>query len=410
MAARRARRHVALLLATLLAAALAQAAVFVYYPLEQGVSPVPPPIIFLDPNSTNTDVSLGPNSTSAVVVAKAQAGTWEITYNSGFDTGPNGWYFSPGAYLTSGRWEPAVSDGVTTEYGVVNVSGYIPRFVTDRAYVLQYVTVPNASISSLSATINIFSVFAGTGISIRAFQVGLYDPDTATTVWSSPTYLAPTSWTTYTFAISASSVTPGKTYIFYVYLYARVTGFFSSGGYAYFYIDLLQLNATLLNPYYTNVYLLANVTDGRTYESRLVLVSLDYTGAPNITLRLANMSNAESTPIVVSQGSVTTSATSWLETGPAVSGYTSLRFHLDASIDPATYANMTLLYQYRLGDGVIVSYPVQLNVTDPPVNVTAPAPLPEGQVPRPDRLLAERLMRHRIEPIRVDRGARHGRP
>lgn len=408
MAARGINRRLSLLLVTLLAATLIQASVYVYYPFSSRISAVAPPIIYVDPESANTQVSLGPNATSAAVVAKAQAGTLEISYNSGFDNNPNGWYFAPGTYLSSAVWLASASDGYTTEYGVIEVYGYLPRFTSDTAFILQYVTIPNASLSSLTATVTLFATYSGSGFGLLRFQVGLYDPDTSTTVWTSTTTTAPSTWSTYSYAIPASSVTPGKTYMFYISVNAFVLGFFG-GGYAYFYIDMLQLNATLLNPYYTNVYLLANVTDGRTYESRLVLKSIDYTGAPNITIKLVNESNFESTPIVVSQGSVVSSSTSWIETPPTVAGYTSLRFHLDASIDAGTYANMTLLYQYRLGNGVIVTYPLQLNVTDPPPgNISMPVPPPGRHMPCPARLLAERLRRHKIVPIRMARGGGHG--
>ncbi len=408
MAARRINRRLSLLLVTLLAATLIQASVYVYYPFSSRIYAVAPPIIYVDPESANTQVSLGPNATSAAVVAKAQASTLEISYNSGFDNDPNGWYFAPGSYLSSATWLASASDGYTTEYGVIEVYGYVPRLTSDTAFVLQYVTIPDAPLSSLTATVKLFATYSGSGFGLLRFQVGLYDPEASTTVWSSFTTTAPSTWNTYSYTISASSVTPGKTYIFYIAVNAYVISFFS-GGYAYFYIDLLRLDASLLNPYYTNVYLLANVTDGQTYESRLVLVSLDYTGAPNITVKLVNINNIESTPIVVSQGTVVSSSTNWIETPPATSGYTSLRLHLDASIEAGTYANMTLLYQYRLGNGVIVTYPLQLNVTDPPTsNISMPMPPPRRYMPCPARLLAEKLRHQKLVVIKVAKRDSHG--
>lgn len=398
--------YVALLVAVV--AASAAASFYVYYPLSARISPVAPPIIYVDPGTSNTYVTLGPNATSAFVKAKAQAGTWEVEYNGGFDDNPDGWYFSPGTYLTNAAWYASVSDGSTTRYGVVGIYGYMTG-TSDTAYLLQYVTVPNAS-ASYSVEITLFA-YSTNGLYIMYYTVGLYDPSSSTTVWQS-SGIASSTWRTSTYSVSAS-LTPGKTYILFFAATPYHISWFGSGT-VYYFVDEFRLYATLSNPYYTNTFIDANVTDGQTYEARLVLLSYTYSGTPNASIKLVNMSSYESDPIVISSGSASRTATSWIQAGPAPTGYTSLRFHLDASLNTGGYLNMTLAFQYRLGDGVTVTYPLQLNVTDPPPeNVTLPAP-PGHRCPCPccgkrliGRILAARLRMGLVEPIRLRGGVVH---
>ena len=374
VAPRRTLLFVSAVLLSILSAALL-AGVFVYYPYSTSMKPVPPPIVYVDPGSPYTTVQLGPNAASAEVVAKAQAGTWEITYNGGFDDNPDGWYFSPGTYLSNAAWYSSVSDGSTTKYGVIGIYGYMTG-TSDQAAILQYVTVPNTS-ATFTAQVTVFG-YATSGIYILYYYVGLYDPDTSSSVWSS-SGIATRSWQTQTFTVSAS-LTPGKTYIFYFLAYPYHISWFGSGT-VYYFIDELRLYATVSNPYYTNVFVDANVTDGQTYQSMLVLRRLVYSGTPNVTVKLVNVSNVESTAITISSGTVVSDRTSWIVTPPASSGYTSLRFHVDASINSGGYVNMTFTYIYKIG-GVVVEYPLQLNITDPPPgNITLPPIHPRPRHP-----------------------------
>ena len=384
------RTLIASLVLSMVVPAVLLAGVFVYYPLSASIVPVPPPIIYVDPGSPYTTVQLGPNETSAEVVAKAQAGTWEITYNGGFDDNPDGWYFIPGTYLTNAAWYASVSDGTTTEYGVVGIYGYLTA-TTDNATILQYVTIPSAAATSFTVEVTVMG-YATNGIYLLFYYVGLYDPATSSTVWSSNFNIARSSWQTQTFTVSAS-LTPGKTYILYFLAYPYHLGWWS--GTVYYFIDEFRLYATLSTPYYTNVVIDSNVTDGQTYESQLVLKSLVYSGTPNVTLKLVNVNNVESTPINISSGTVVSDRTSWISTPPASSGYTSLRFHVDASVNTGGYVNMTLEYRYTIG-GVVVKYPLQLNITDPPPpgNITFPPPPPlHPKPPKPPHLSKVELTR-----------------
>ena len=399
---RRTLLFVSAVLLTLLSAALL-AGVFVYYPYSTTMRPVPPPIVYVDPGSPNTVVRLGPNAASASVEVKAQAGTWEITYNGGFDDNPDGWYFIPGTYLTNAAWYTSVSYGSTTKYGVIGIYGDMTG-INDSAVIFQYITVPNVS-ATFTVQVTVLGI-RPFGIYFLFYHVGIYDPETSSNVWNT-SGIATSNWQTRTFTVSAS-LTPGKTYIFY--FLANPVRFWGSGN-VYYFIDELRLYATISTPYYTNVFIDANVTDGQTYESKLVLKRVVYSGTPNVTVKLVNFDNDESTAIVISSGTVVSDRTNWISTPPAPSGYTSLRFHVDASINSGGYVNMTFTYKYRIG-GVVVKYPLQLNITDPPSgNITLPSPPPihpkPPKIPRLSRAELTRIIRQMLskglKPIWISR-------
>lgn len=334
------------------------AAVYAFMPVEVGVAPVPPPLVLLDPNTTDVIVSLGANRTSSNVTVKAFSGLREITYNGDFDTGPDGWFFLPGTYLTNVAWLPSFLGAS----GVIEISGTLPSFTYDSAYILSSVSIPNTSISGLFLNVTYY-VRRVWGVFHRLVVV-LYDLDTSSVVWSSTTLPVTGGWDVASFTIPASSVVPGK-------MYYILAGFYAFNPIPFFpvnlsyYFDSVHLYVNLTNPSFGGVVLAGNLTHTQEFNAWLRLDDLTVTGNVNASIVLINLTGYASSPIEVSNNVVLSNETSPIEVAPSPPGYVSFRVILQISMEAGSSVNMTLSLIYSLG-GVTATYPVRINVTDPP--------------------------------------------
>ncbi|RLE99043.1 MAG: hypothetical protein DRJ57_02930 [Thermoprotei archaeon] len=328
---------------------------------------------------------LGPNATSAQVTIKATIEASELTYNSGFESGPDGWYFSPGSYLTNAAWLASYL-GRT---GVVDIYGTIPGFSSDYAGMVQLVTVPNTTLSSLTLTVTYYIEYARSVVNL---VVGLYDPSTSSWAWTSSSRAVSGSWTTEQFTIPVNSVVPGASYYVYAGVFIFNLNIFRSQLY-HFYLDEVRLVAVPQYPSFTGTALLGNVT-GR-FEASLKLYSLTASPGSNVTLWLVNHTLYSSTPIRVVSGAATSSETSWIGVDVAPPGYAPLKLQVDASLPNGGSAHLELRLRYRR-PGVTVTYPVTLDVVDPRHRPRRPAPrwsrLRVALLPSRIQLPVERLL------------------
>ncbi len=361
------------------------AAVHTYYPALLEVRGSEPPLWLADPGTAGVDVVLGPNATSAQVTIKATIEASELTYNGGFESGPDGWYFSPGSYLANAAWLASYL-GRT---GVVDIYGTIPGFSSDYAGIIQLVTVPNTTLSSLTLTVTYYIEYARSVVNL---VVGLYDPSTSSWAWISSSRAVSGSWTTEQFTIPVNSVVPGASYYVYAGVFIFNLNFFRSQLY-HFYLDEVRLVAVPQYPSFTGTALLGNVT-GR-FEASLKLYSLTASPGSNVTLWLVNHTLYSSTPIRVVSGAAASGETSWIGVSEAPPGYAPLKLQVDASLPSGGSAHLELGLRYRR-PGVTVTYMVTLDVVDPRHRPRHPAPrwsrLRVALLPSRIRLPVERLL------------------
>ncbi|RLE98969.1 MAG: hypothetical protein DRJ57_03035, partial [Thermoprotei archaeon] len=232
----------------------------------------------MEPGTADVDVTLGPNSTSAQVSIKASVEPGELTYNGGFESGPDGWYFAPGNYLTSAVWLASYLGRV----GVVDIYGTIPGLSYDSAGLVQLITIPNATLASLTLNVTYYIEYAR---SIVYVIVGLYDPSTSSWAWTGSSRAVSGSWTTEQFSIPVDSVSPGASYYVYAGVYIFNLNFLGSQLY-HFYLDEVRLVAVPQYPSFTGTALLGNTTSS--FEASLKLVSLTASPGSNVPLWLVN--------------------------------------------------------------------------------------------------------------------------
>ncbi len=345
------------------------AEVYNFMPGTTKLVPVSPPFILQDPNMTDVYVALGANKTSANVSVKATSGLKEITYNGGFDNNPDGWFFVPGRYLVYAYWLPSLFGAS----GVVEIYGDIPPGSYDNASTYECVTLPNASLNELVLNVTYYVRYVPWGF--HYLYAGLYDPVASTFVWFSSISPATNTWDTATFFIPASFVTPGETY--YVFVGFWGLNLFWNYRTFYYFLDEVRLYANLSSPFFQGIVLVGNLTYNQSFDAALRLENYVFSGNVNLTLKLVNHTNYESTPIVIRDNALVNDKTSPVRISLAPAGYTSLRINLDVSMDPGSSVNITLTLSYNV-DGVTVYYPIQINVTDPPVangssNASGPA-------------------------------------
>ena len=298
---------------------------------------------------------LGPNATSAQVTIKATIEASELTYNGGFESGPDGWYFSPGSYLTNAAWLASYL-GRT---GVVDIYGTIPALSYDLAGLMQLVTIPNTTLSSLTLNVTYYIAFGR--LSLVYLVVWLYDPSTGSLAWSSFIAATPRSWTTEQFSIPVNRVTPGASYHVYAGVYIINFNPFRPRLY-HFYLDEIRLIAVPQYPSFTGTALLGNTT-GR-FEASLKLASIIASPSSNVSVWLINHTLYSSSPIRVVNGSPVSTETSWIKVNATLPGYTPLKLQVDATLPSGGSVTLMMELRYRRG-GVLVKYPVTLEVVDP---------------------------------------------
>ena len=345
-----------LVLIIVLALGVVNTSSFVFYPIHISPLFISPPVYFQDPNESGVSVSLGANRTSAIITVNATTSTQELTINGGFETGPDYWYFVSGTYLTSAYWY----DSFLGRTGVIEITGSIPAGQSDNAGIVQEVTFPSTELSSIELYIGyFFGVYFRTTCYVLA---GLYDPEVGDWAWFGYTACSVGSWSEAYFSIPLTAVEQGKSYYVYagVYIY---NGFFLAQTYSY-YMDYVHLYVQTANPSFSGVTL--NIQDvAGSYTGKLVLTSYSFTGSVNASIWLKNFYGIDSSRIEIVNSNVVSSSTSEISFDVPPSGYVSLKIMLETVMEPSSSANLSLKFIYRRGDGVKVTYPLQLSIIDP---------------------------------------------
>ncbi len=384
---------------------IAQASVFVSYPITSTLTPVQPPVQYLDPDSTQvvTDISLTrTNATSIIFMSNVS----QIVNNPDFFTGPDNWFCASTTSNLSCYWLPSdigASGGVAEIYGYLSSIGSISIY---RAYMFTNVTFPDSTISSISLQVT-SGYWSEAGITF--YVAGLYDPSSSTTVWSQT--LSPTAftYTTQYLSVPASSVTPGKTYELYIGLTVYLF-WFSGGGTVDYRIDSVYLYVTTSDYVFSGAAIDINNTDVNTYYAHLTLDSANLDPSLNVNISLINMYGYSSTPIVIVNGSVVQDETSEISLYASQEGYTSGYVEVNANKSNNTNSTILLSFTYCTGPnetGVCVSYPLKL-VLDPPSFV--PREIFDHSLPRSANVGTTNinLKEMSISLVKVLPGARNG--
>ena len=328
--------------------------VYAYMPLTVFLNPISPPVWFVDPQEGQVTVTLGPNRTSALVSIKTLISDVELTYNGDFYLGPDGWYFIPGAYLTNAYWLPSYQGAL----GVIEIYGTIPGYTGDVAALLQNITIPSTSISSLTEEIVYY--YPSRPLSVCYVLGGLYDWESGTLVFSDGVQCVENSWSEAIFNIDPSVVEPGKTYglIAGILIY----NFFLPQTY-YVYYDRVELVAQTENPVYSGNWLLSS-SDSGNYRGKLVVTESTFSGEVNATIWLVSVEGHTSTPIVIRESTIVAGETSEIPFSEPPSGYNSLYFKIDTSLEPGSSCTLELKFVFRT-EGAIAEYPITLSIHDP---------------------------------------------
>ncbi|OYT50864.1 MAG: hypothetical protein B6U76_12005 [Desulfurococcales archaeon ex4484_217_2] len=328
--------------------------VYAYMSLTVFLNPISPPVWFVDPRENQVTVTLGPNRTSALVSIKTLISDVELTYNSNFYLGPDGWYFIPGAYLTNAYWLPSYQGAL----GVIEIYGTISGHDGDVAALLQNITIPSTSLSSLTEEIVYY--YPSRPLSVCYVLGGLYDWETGIMVFSDGARCVENSWSEAIFKIDPSVVEPGKTYGLVAGI--LIYNLFLPQTY-YVYYDRIELVAKTENPVYGGNWLLSS-SDSGNYRGKLVVTESTFSGEVNATIRLASVEGHTSTPIVIRESTVVAGETSEIPFSEPPSGYNSLYFKVDASLEPGSSCTLGLKFVFRT-EGAIAEYPITLSIHDP---------------------------------------------
>lgn len=361
------------------------AGVYVIYDSKIVAKPQAPPLILVDPEAQGVNVTLGANDTWANITVKATTEYQEITRNGGFDTSPNGWLYGYTVYsgnaTVAAAWNqtyyfaPGASGVVLLYMKLYNPSSII-GYVNGSIYLVQNVTIPNTPLSSVTLNITYYSAYTTSFSTLRSYYLFaelLYT--NGTIAWSSLQSVTTGSWNNASFVIPTANVKPGETYTLLVG--ARVSGrtlnILTIVGNLTIYqlFDSVRLYVEPLYPSFSGSILDVNVTNGN-YGGSLGVANLTLLGGTNVNVSvfLANLSGGVTTPIVVSSGLLTSSATSEVQLTVPPLGYTSGYIHLSASIYSSSVVNIPLRIRYGVG-GVTVTYQVNITIIDPPSkNVT----------------------------------------
>jgi hypothetical protein len=351
-----AKRIGSLMILGLLILSLGYSAVFSYSPLECSINAVSPPVRFVQPSSSSVSPTISANGTSASVKV-TETNTAQIVSNPDFYDNPDNWFFySPNNYL-SAYW---LSSDTGASGGVVQIYGDEPAGVDDYGLILQTVTLPSATITSITiySTLRIANAPL---LSSYEYIIGLYDPDTNTWV-DYVTGTPSSSYQTYSLSINPSSVTPGKSYYVAVGVIISTSSWFS--GTLDFRIDSVYMYVQTQEYTFSGSSIDVNSTINA--YGKLVIVS--YSGnmtSLNTNISIRNFNGQSSTPIRIENGVITVSETNWTSIPTVPSGYHSASIYV--SSESTNTVNVTF-YMYLVvstsgpGSGALAYYPLTLTV------------------------------------------------
>ncbi len=114
----------------------------------------------------------------------------ELLSNTGFDEGPDGWYFYKGDYIDEAYW---YSTKLGRD-GVIGIMGDIPSWqwwVDDYAYIGQDISVPSNANGDGTITVEFYPTSSGPDVNL---VVIIYDRSSDTTVWSKEVDVTMDQW------------------------------------------------------------------------------------------------------------------------------------------------------------------------------------------------------------------------
>lgn len=343
-------------------AVIGYANVFAYYPLTAATSPVPPPVILLDPGVSGVTVAIGPNQTSADVSVVA-SNTVDLVKNPDFYSSADEWYAIPGNY-TNVYW--AIDSVGGSSGGTAYFTGSFPWFnpTSDSAFVYQPIRTPAATI--VSATMDVRFRLARLPFLASAYYIfGVWDPASSSWAWVTSGALS-TSTTYTTLSFSVTNITSDYDYWVVAGIYVATLWF---GGTVDYYLDYLQLSVTTNEYVFSNSVLDINVTSGGPYYAWLTVAGIDAQPDLSCNITLINWTYYSSSPITVRNGVLVTDRTSEVVLPqPPNTLYVSGSIKVSMVKASATVSNINLTLTYCTlpgGGGACVSYPIKL-VLDPP--------------------------------------------
>ncbi len=382
-----------LLAALGLAAVVVRGTPWVYEPTSATLSFVEPGLVLGAVNSTQSSASIGPAGASANVTVVA-SNTSQLVSNPDFYSSPDYWYCSPGQSLSC-YWIPSdtgASGGVAVIYGTLSAGE------SDSAFIYQPVTMPNASIASITMAVRARIASQPILVNWIVYVMGLYDPDTQQYV-AYQTFTPTITYQTFTLSINPSSVTPGKQYLVVVGVAVDMSSIVLINT-EDFRIDSVTLTVSTETATFSGNVLGLNATEGVFY-ARLVLVGLNASGSLNASITIANLTGYSSTPITISGGEALSGATSFVELNSAsnVPGYYTGWVRVEASKGQAGNSTLYLYLEACTapgGAGACSYYPLEI-VIDPQEGVaTLSAGASPPGLPGPSRLVGLNLSLPRI--------------
>lgn len=346
------------------------ASLFIYYTVSTSLTPVKPPLQYVDPGSSQVSVNISPTRTNATSVV-LMSNTAQIVKNPDFYSSPDNWFCASSTANLSCYWLPSdtgASGGVGNIYGYLTPPSSSLRLYQYSAYLYTNVTFPATQISSIYLIVR-SGYWSEAGI-ITIYAAGLVDPSTGSTVWSQTLNPGQSSYSTDILSVSTSSVSPGKTYVLAIGLTTYLLGLLG-GGLVDFRVDSAYLYVITTNYAYSGPVIKLNNTDSNSYYARLILYSSDIDPNLTVNITLKNVNGESSTPIEIKNGSVVQDETSELQLPPPPSGYTSGQIEISGYKPNQTNSTLILSFTYcsePFEMGVCVTYPFKL-VLDPPPKV-----------------------------------------
>ena len=361
-----------------LASSLALGSLRASYPSSLYLSPVEPPLVFVDPGAEGVSTSIDPTRTYASVLVRA-SNLVQLVDNPDFYSSPDGWYCSPGAYLSC-YWLP--SDAGASG-GVGQIYGGVPARTTDYAFLVQEVAMPLSAILSINVTLT-HRLARRPPLSATYYVVGLWDPQANDWAWLYYEAIAPSAaYSTVTLQVPADSVSPGRSYYLAIGLYVSTRLLPGTADYR---VDGAYLHVLTEDYTFSGSALLVNDTDGKRYYAKLVVKS--YSLAPDLdaNITLVNVDGVESEPIVIVGGLLVSSSTSTIYIPPPPAGYTSARVDLAVAKGSSTTSTLTLalVYYSASGEGgARVEYSIDLSIDPPPRGADSSSGAGEAAQPEP---------------------------
>ncbi len=321
------------------------------------ISQVQPPIQ-LEAASSQANISIGPNMTSAFVQLNATTNEQLLISNPDFYTGADGWYVSRPDYNLGAAWiygpdyGEYASGGEVLIYNISNVSQISDSWI----HIYQNFTVPE-DVSSVRVIVR-YRLASEPSIYLVSFSVSIYDWDSGQSINLYNNYESVSSSYNIIDTTGNVDLIPGKTYAFYFTVRLQRVYYWIDNP-LYFLVDYAYLYYTpAINRFTEDV---VGIYSNQTVYAKLSVITYNCTGDMNMSIILYN--STDSTSIDIINGVLANTETDWITIYESTS---SIYYDSKIRVEVESEGNATCdvsLYLVYTPETVLVYYPIDINVT-----------------------------------------------